>query len=130
MADLELVKKWVAALRSGKYNQDSGALRTDTGFCCLGVLCDVVDSNLWKFNENCYDEYGEYLLNSYEFMGEYEQLPGEICDRISSSSLGYGIVVGPSTNLAQANDDGATFLEIADAIEKHYGLKQEVKDGH
>jgi hypothetical protein len=40
----ELAKtKWVAALRSGKYRQGTGRLRTkDGGYCCLGVLCEAV----------------------------------------------------------------------------------------
>lgn len=34
--------KWVAALRSGKYEQTHGALRDgDKGFCCMGVLCNL-----------------------------------------------------------------------------------------
>jgi hypothetical protein len=40
-----LKKKWVAALRSGKYKQGHGALRIKgakkDAFCCLGVLADV-----------------------------------------------------------------------------------------
>lgn len=35
-------KAWVAALRSGKYKQGRGKLRTaDNKFCCLGVLCNL-----------------------------------------------------------------------------------------
>ena len=38
-------QKWVDALRSGKYTQTRGALRSDEGnnpkFCCLGVACDL-----------------------------------------------------------------------------------------
>lgn len=33
--------QWVAALRSGEYQQGRNFLRTDEGFCCLGVLCDL-----------------------------------------------------------------------------------------
>jgi len=35
--------RWLKALRSGKYKQGRYALRTksDNGFCCLGVLCDL-----------------------------------------------------------------------------------------
>lgn len=33
------LKKWVAALRSGKYEQGVARLQSDTGFCCLGVAC-------------------------------------------------------------------------------------------
>lgn len=44
-----LMKKWVKALRGGKYKQVRNTLKTDDGYCCLGVLCEV--SGL-KFNKN------------------------------------------------------------------------------
>lgn len=37
--------KWIAALRSGKYNQGKKVLyykRTDS-YCCLGVACKILD---------------------------------------------------------------------------------------
>lgn len=37
----DIKKRWVEALRSGKYKQTRGALKDDQGFCCLGVLCDL-----------------------------------------------------------------------------------------
>jgi hypothetical protein len=43
-------KRWVEALRSGNYKQTTGALRKDDGFCCLGVLCDIVDPKGWSFD--------------------------------------------------------------------------------
>lgn len=46
--DQEIKARWVAALRSGRYPQTWGALRTSEGYCCLGVLCDVRDPSLWK----------------------------------------------------------------------------------
>lgn len=43
MALNRVAKKWVAALRSGKYKQGKGALHRKNGdkFCCLGVLCNL-----------------------------------------------------------------------------------------
>jgi hypothetical protein len=35
-------KKWLKALRSGEYDQTIGQLASDDGYCCLGVLCEVV----------------------------------------------------------------------------------------
>lgn len=43
----ELKAKWIAALRSGKYAQTSSALRDSVGYCCVGVLADVVDPAGW-----------------------------------------------------------------------------------
>lgn len=39
--DVELKAKWVAALRSGEYQQITGQLRGGGGYCCLGVFCIV-----------------------------------------------------------------------------------------
>jgi hypothetical protein len=33
--------KWVAALRSGQYQQGKEWLQNDAGYCCLGVACDL-----------------------------------------------------------------------------------------
>lgn len=43
-------RKWIHALRSGSYKQGKYTLR-DIGnnFCCLGVLCDVVDPDRWEY---------------------------------------------------------------------------------
>ena len=37
----EIKATWVAALRSGEYEQGSSRLRNGNHFCCLGVLCDI-----------------------------------------------------------------------------------------
>lgn len=41
----ELKKRWVKALRSGKYKQGKNYLRRQTPegdrYCCLGVLCEI-----------------------------------------------------------------------------------------
>lgn len=39
--DKKLAKKWVKALRSGKYKQTTDNLQDETGHCCLGVLCEI-----------------------------------------------------------------------------------------
>lgn len=37
----EIKAQWVAALRSGDYQQGQGYLARDDKFCCLGVLCEL-----------------------------------------------------------------------------------------
>lgn len=37
--DKAQIRKWIKALRSGKYNQTTGSLQDDSGYCCLGVAC-------------------------------------------------------------------------------------------
>lgn len=40
--NIEIKAKWVAALRSGDYQQGHDQLRTpENTFCCFGVLCDL-----------------------------------------------------------------------------------------
>lgn len=35
------VRRWIRTLRSGTYPQGMGRLKSNTGYCCLGVLCDT-----------------------------------------------------------------------------------------
>lgn len=52
--NVENVKKWVDALRSGKYEQGYGALRgrDGVGFCCLAVACDVSGVGEWRHGDD------------------------------------------------------------------------------
>lgn len=36
------LRKWIDALYSGKYKQDTFVLQSDIGYCCLGVACEVL----------------------------------------------------------------------------------------
>lgn len=48
--------EFVKALRSGKYEQGKGRLRTkDDKFCCLGVACDVMGTE-WKLSDEGYQD--------------------------------------------------------------------------
>lgn len=54
MTPSELREAWRAALQSDDYIQGFGSLRTirlrgPTEYCVLGVLCDVADPDIWKF---------------------------------------------------------------------------------
>lgn len=50
-------KRWADALRSGKYDQVNGVLRSSFGYCCLGVACDVSDVGCWVgYNYDIDDE--------------------------------------------------------------------------
>lgn len=104
----ENAKKWVEALRSGKYKQGQGYLRFNDKFCCLGVACDVAIENglcvkVDSANKQIY--YG----------GEVGILP-----QIVSDWLGMRVRTSEFDGLNQLtveNDNGSTFSEIADLIE-------------
>lgn len=105
----EIKAKWLAALRNGAYKQTTKHLRDDTGFCCLGVLCDVIDPSKWTPE------------GSYE---NSKQLPPESIVKLAELSYKNPTVEikkqrGTTLReLAALNDNGYTFLQIADLIEQ------------
>jgi hypothetical protein len=120
----ENVQKWVAALRSGDYKQTKGVLRkSDTNeMCCLGVLCDLYSK------ENDKGKWGNHVGSVPFREGEVQ---GQVFDEDGTtftsmpppevtnwSGMGLSRDNGFWSNLADANDAGATFEEIADRIEK------------
>lgn len=93
-------RKWVAALRSGKYRQTKEFLYDGDGFCCLGVACRVQRIGLLKIN-------GEHFVP--------KALP-----RIPSALVGEGDENALVQSLASKNDSGRwPFKRIADWIEKY-----------
>lgn len=41
MPNSEVLAEWADALESGEYGQTNNVLRNNSGFCCLGVLCEL-----------------------------------------------------------------------------------------
>jgi hypothetical protein len=104
----KLRKAWVAALRSGKYTQGKHALRPqDEQFCCLGVLCDIVDPKRWSLGG---DEYNWGFANK-EGAVEEKYLTDDVLEAI-------GLDTSDIDLLAEANDQGKPFEEIATMIEE------------
>ena len=114
--DPEVKEKWLAALRSGEYEQGDGQLCYNGKFCCLGVLNDVLDLG--------YPEDYGYLTGSHPDVriklkekygvdlgwGELALLTGEPALILPEDI---------QSELAHMNDCGRTFDEIADYIERH-----------
>lgn len=97
-------KKWVDALRSGRYKQGKQTLKSSNGYCCLGVLC--VTQGL-KFKTDANDD---VCLHNYP--DTYVNLP-----RVIRQSL--GLSSRHQLRLIEMNDDeGKTFKEIASWIER------------
>jgi hypothetical protein len=91
-------KKWLNALRSGKFKQGQGALKNSEGHCCLGVLCEITG------NSKNRDMQIGYPMDRAGF-GEPVK---SFC----------GLSVDMQSELATLNDDGINFSEIADVIER------------
>lgn len=109
--------KWVEALRSGKYQQTTRVLRRGDSFCCLGVLCDVVDPTKWKK----WESFSTHTDNSIGY------LPEPLMKEVQIKSIGGSLPEIVTFNKSHAagsltamNDNGASFQQIADAIEKYW----------
>lgn len=107
----EIKARWVEALRSGRYKQGRGALRMkDDTYCCLGVLCDLIDPEGWG-DVGCLPETPIYAWSRASEELAYDYLPEDLRDEV-------GLDEEDQSNLTCMNDDGTSFGEIADYIEK------------
>jgi hypothetical protein len=63
----ELKQKWIDALRSGDYPQTQNELCNSEGYCCLGVLCDLVDNTKWSTSDDDILQYdfGAFVDNEF-----------------------------------------------------------------
>jgi hypothetical protein len=131
----KIKKLWLKALRSGEYEQGTGALRDLSFYCCLGVLCDLgAKAGLGAWAD---DTDGDL-----EFIAFHDKMPakgGSIPDT-SETSLTLAVMewagldgndpevtikAGPEEGevdrneaLSCLNDGNYTFKQIADLIEK------------
>lgn len=95
-------KKWVTALRSGKYKQGSRMLYkdTDNSFCCLGVAACELGI---KLKDVC----GGYLI-------------GHLNPKIANVAVRLGLNLREHDRLINMNDiDQKDFNQIADWIEEN-----------
>lgn len=111
----ENAKAWVAALRSGEYQQTRRALGDVHGYCCLGVACELyikAGNKLSRKESPLYsDRDGPYVVR---YNGHSDVLPRVVQDWLGLSSP-YGVY--NNNNLAALNDRRISFDEIARIIE-------------
>jgi hypothetical protein len=105
--DANVKQKWLEALRSGKYKQGSAFLHPKADeFCCLGVLCDVIDNKGWQ---------GYDSTDIYTYVGPHKHKSNSYVPSDLSDSI--GLSINAQTQLSRMNDDGHSFSIIADYIE-------------
>ena len=102
--------KWLEALRSGRYRQADGALRSDSGdlYCCIGVLCDIYDPEKWL------EGLASGLPSKSKELWAWD---GSLGDMPEWLNLAIGLSSHEEAHLIAMNDDGKSFTEIADWIE-------------
>jgi hypothetical protein len=117
-----VMKKWVAALRSGKYKRGTKYLKQERDgvvkHCCLGVLCEVAKVNwleIWNDERTCTYQDSEN--------GEFAAVPEHVQEFSGlKDSLGhFQDVSNRDRSLSRMNDSGKySFAKIADVIEKNW----------
>jgi hypothetical protein len=108
----DLKTRWLAALRSGEYKQTKEYLRTPDGFCCLGVLCDLYDPTVWDSVRDADDDHNYNYNFTSIGRSSFETLPpSEIAELVD-------LTEDDCNALAGLNDEGMSFKQIADIIEK------------
>ena len=129
MMNSKIKEVWVNALRSGKYEQGSEKLRSVTGYCCLGVLCDIYaqeHNTQWEFRGNeetnpqpmdywYFDEHSEFLpesvMNWAELKTHSPTVRVDVEDNDDEDNWYY------KDELSDINDSGYDFSQIANIIE-------------
>lgn len=103
--------QWVAALRSGEYQQGGGNLynTSDNTHCCLGVLCELaVQAGI--IQPKAVTDSGSY------FAGDSSILPSAVQDWAALDSPDPDDCQGRT--LSDMNDSDVSFIEIAGVIER------------
>lgn len=124
----EIKERWLKALRSGEYTQGRGSLRYTKrekqvdAFCCLGVLCDIAQKDGIGHWGGVYE--GEQTFqtgsqkNGFSY-GSETALTSSVLSWAGLEVAGSTVFIKRSdTTLAQLNDSGKSFKEIADIIER------------
>ncbi len=104
-------KKWIKALRSGKYKQTKDHLRDSDGYCCLGIGCRIFKKEL-----------GLSELKEADGITSFNSWRGSLPEAVEAH-LGLrsntGKTKGRGKDLAARNDNGWTFHEIANFLVKY-----------
>lgn len=115
--DKDVKAAWVAALRSGEFDQVKSQLRYCDGYCCLGVLTDIyIDTHAglgsWDGIFFRWDEDEEVKREAVELALPVREWSGLICNGTGA------IDIDSAPELMAMNDEqDKSFIEIADWIE-------------
>ena len=99
----ELKQEWMKRLKSGIYEQGKRVLRNrDNKYCCLGVLCDIINPDGWKKGDPT-----TLYFNGENYNGLNED-----------TRIKVGITLDDHDKLIEMNDDFSdSFDKIADWIQ-------------
>lgn len=119
------LRRWITALRSGRYKQGQGQLRKTESkkelWCCLGVACDIAKKDLKT----------DWRMFSYrwQFLGNSGTLPSKVIKYYGLDASDPSLNKDRTITCTVANDgsggDRWSFKKIALALERRY-LKTDV----
>lgn len=116
--EASLKAQWLTSLRGGMYKQTSSRLRDGDGFCCLGVLCDIlVDDGLGVWEERV-DITGKMMAGATYTDNYGGSHLSTLFDKGSSFQAFLALPEDIQSHLIGMNDTGSSFTEIADYIEE------------
>jgi hypothetical protein len=113
----EIKRRWIEALRSGRYQQGTQYLRQGDWYCCLGVLCDLYATDEWTQHE------GDDITDPYWYLDATDTLPEEVVDWAGLPDENPCVLVEMADgntyprDLGSLNDTGHSFRVIAALIE-------------
>ena len=122
---LEIKNLWLKALTSGEYKQTTGALRTKSGYCCLGVLCDIyrkeTGKGRWRLSGIANHQHFVDIATGKSRISMLPTLVAKWAGLVSNESdhhVSPSVTIsGIRVSLASLNDNGSKFSEIAGVIE-------------
>lgn len=112
MTKEEFKAKWLEALRSGRYKQGQGFLRCGDEYCCLGVALDIINPKGWSRRN---PEHQDSAIFVHE--ASQDTLSGKSDSFVDTGEVPLNGL--DQIDLANMNDDGLSFGEIANFIEKN-----------
>lgn len=117
----EVAEQWVAALRSGRYEQGSHWLNRGGKFCCLGVLCEIKP----RISKGACSHDADAVIyegctgNLPSSVMRWSGMKSDMGYRGDEADMGYRGDEGLPA-LYELNDRGVPFSEIADVIEAEW----------
>lgn len=110
---------WLTALRDGSHAQAQRQLRTLDGFCCLGVVCDILPLGEWMGHAYfANDELGDGSSASAYTIPI--ALRSKVFELDAPANIDQSNELNKILNrLITMNDNGRSFSEIADWIEEN-----------
>lgn len=110
---------WLEALRSGRYKQGKGCLRSgppeDSDFCCLGVLCDLGERKAWSQAPG----YGTWTYVGPDGIPASGYLPLDVMKLAGLTHTAAATLANMNDGDGDLNVPPRSLSEIADWIERY-----------